>query len=263
MTLQTLLDHENTWPTRMGKAFLCERVVMRGKDLHHELGSWDWFKMYCFSITGRAFTDNQLKLLNWIWLATSYPDPSIWPNHVAALVGTARSTSSMALVAGLAVSEASIYGRRPDRKAQDFFYRAGAAVDQGMTVEAFVDEEIRQKKTIYGYGRPLARMDERIPHTLKLVAELGLDQGRHLAIALQVYHYLKSTKGLSMNIAAINAALSADLGLSSEEHQLFLTLCFVAGRPPCYIDARDRPAGAFFPLRCDGIVYDGAPRRAW
>ena len=103
MTLQTLLDHENTWPTRMGKAFLCERVVMRGKDLHHELGSWDWFKMYCFSITGREFTDNQLKLLNWIWLATSYPDPSIWPNHVAALVGTARSTSSMALVAGLAV----------------------------------------------------------------------------------------------------------------------------------------------------------------
>ena len=71
MTLQTLLDHENTWPTRMGKAFLCEWVVMRGKDLHHELGSWDWFKMYCFSITGREFTDNQLKLLNWIWLATS------------------------------------------------------------------------------------------------------------------------------------------------------------------------------------------------
>ena len=59
-------------------------------------------------------------------------------------------------------------------------------------------------------------------------------------------------------------ALSADLGLSPEEHQLFLTLVFVAGMPPCYIDARDRPEGAFFPLRCDGIVYEGtAPRRRW
>lgn len=133
-----------------------------------------------------------------------------------------------------------------------------------MTIEAFVDEEIRQRKTLYGYGRPLARIDERIPHTLKLLAELGLDQGRHLRIALRVYHYLKTTKGLSMNIAAINAALSADLGLSPEEHQMFLTLVFVAGMPPCYIDARDRPEGAFFPLRCDGIVYEGtAPRRRW
>lgn len=263
MSLQHLLDHENHWPTRMGKAFLCERVVMRGKDLHHDLGDWDWFRMFCFSITGREFTEPQLRLLNWIWLATSYPDPSIWPNHVAALAGTVRSTCSLSMVAGLAVSEASIYGRRPDRKAQNFFYRAAAAEDTGLTIEAFVDEEIRRNKTIYGYGRPLARIDERIPHTLKRVAELGLDQGRHLKIALRVYHYLKSTKGLSMNIAAINAALSADLGLGSEEHQMFLTLCFVAGMPPCYIDARDRPEGAFFPLRCEGIVYEGVPRRAW
>lgn len=263
MTVQTLLDHENQWRTSMGKAFLCERVVMRGKDLHNQLGSWDWFKMYCYSITGREFSDAQLKLMNFIWLATSYPDPSIWPNHVAAMVGTTRSTSSMALVAGLAVSEASIYGRRPDRKALDFFYQAGAAVDAGMTVEAFVDSQLAQKKTLYGFGRPLAGIDERIPHTLKLVADLGLDKGKHLNICLRVYKHLKATKGLSMNIAAINASLMADVGLKPEEHQLFLTLCFVAGMPPCYIDARDKPAGAFFPVRCEQIVYDGAPRRSW
>lgn len=263
MSLQTLFDHADKLHTRMGKAFLGERVVYRGRDLHHDLGDWDWFRLYMFSITERAFTENQLKLLNYIWVATSYPDPGIWPNHVAALVGAARGTASLGLMAGLAVSEATIYGCRPNRKAIDFFYRAGVAVDSGMTVESFVDLQLQQGRTLYGYGRPLATIDERIPHTLKKVAELGLADGKYLGIALKVYAHLKATKGLSMNIAAVDAALCADLGLSPEEYHLFLTPCFIAGMTPCYLDARNKPEGAFFPMRCTQISYNGSPRRSW
>ncbi|WP_250654825.1 hypothetical protein [Alkalimarinus coralli] len=263
MTIEDLALSENKLVTSMGKAYLCDRVVMRGKDLHNELGQLDWFSLYFFSITGRMLKESELKLLNFFWVGTSYPDSSIWPNHISALAGSSRSTSSLSLMAGMAVSEASIYGRRPERKALDFFYRAGKAVDNGVSVEDFVDEQIKQKKTIYGYGRPLARIDERVPHTLKLVEELGLDKGKHLAIALKVYHYLNDTKGLSMNIAAIDAALGADLGLSPEEYQLFMSPCFIAGMVPCYQDTRDRAEGSFFPVRCEKIIYSGHPIRKW
>jgi citrate synthase len=263
MSHKHLLAAENRLVTALGKAFLCERVVMRGRDLHHDLGEKDWFSLYLFSITGREFTEPQLKMLNFLWVATSYPEPSIWPNHVAALAGSVRSTASLALMAGLSISEASIYGRRPERRALDFFYRLGVAVEDGVALEAFVELELKRHKIIYGYGRPLARTDERIPHTLKRAEALGFAEGRHLKLALAVYRYLHGSKGLSMNIAAIYSALMADLGFSPEENQLFMSPSFVAGMVPCYIDARDRPEGSFFPVRCDSLLYDGCPQRPW
>lgn len=263
MNVDELLIRESLLKTKMGKAFLCDRVVFRGKDLHNELGSSDWFSLYFFSITGRHLGDKELKLFNYFWVSTSYPDPSIWPNHVSSLVGSVRSTPSLSLMAGLSISEASIYGRRPERKAIDFFYRAAKSLEDGNTVESFVDEQLSLKKTIFGYGRPLAKIDERVPHTLKLVEDLKLDNGKHLAIALEVYRYLNETKGLSMNIAAIDAALAADAGLSPEEYQLFMSPCFIAGMVPCYLDAKDKPEGSFFPIRCSNIVGRKKIKRKW
>lgn len=254
---------QQPWSTRIGKAFLSERTVLRGKDLHHELGDWDWFKVYLYGITGRELPDNAIAMLSYFWIASSYADPSIWPNHVAALGGSVRSTASLACMAGLAISEASIYGRRPEKRALDFFYRAAEARAAGDSLEVIVEREIASQKTIYGYGRPLAKLDERIPHTLHKARELDLDRGAHLQLAKEVYHYLKDSRGLSMNISAINTAIVADIGLTPEEYQLFLTPCFITGIAPCYIDARDRPEGAFFPLPCSSIAYQGRPKRSW
>ena len=256
-------SYENQWVTGIGKAFLCERTVLRGKDLHNELGDWDWFAVYLYGITGREFSDSQVKMLSYFWVASSYADPSIWPNHVAALGGTSRSTASLSSMAGLAISEASIYGRRPEKRALDFFYRAVKALDSGQTLDVVVEREISERNTVYGYGRPLAKLDERIPYTLHKAKTLGLDKGRYLGVAIDIYHYLKEKKGLSINISAINTAIVADIGLSPEEYQLFLTPCFITGIEPCYIDARDKPEGSFFPLRCSSIKHDGKPRRSW
>jgi len=263
MSIKDLLDGEDRLSTTMGKAFLCERAVMRGKDIHSELGHLDWFRMNLFSITGREFSAEQVRLLNYFWVATSYPDPSIWPNHVASLAGSVRSTVSLSMIAGMAISEASIYGRRPERRALDFFYRASASVDNGNSLEMIISQELESRGIIYGYGRPLAKIDERIPHTLKLVEELGLDNGKHFRMALDIYKHLKSRLGLSMNIAAVNTSLVADIGLTVEEYQQFLTPCFVTGMAPCYIEARDKPEGGFFPVRCESIVSDNPKRRQW
>jgi len=92
MSNKALLASEGHLVTNVGKAFLSERVVMRGRDLHRDLGNMSWFALHLYGITGRDFTDNELKLLNYLWVSTSYPDPSIWPNNTAALAGSARAT---------------------------------------------------------------------------------------------------------------------------------------------------------------------------
>ncbi len=263
MSHKRLLETEKRWVTRKGKAFLSERVVVHGKDLHKELGDYQWIHLYLYAILGRDPGENVAKLFNAYWISSSYPDASIWPNHVAALAGTVRSTASLSLMAGLSISEASIYGRRPEVRALDFFYRAADYLDNGGTLSDFVQKEKSAGRTLYGYGRPLASTDERIPYMLAKAKEFGLDGGRHLQIALDVHRYLNEKYGYSMNVAAVHAGLAADVGLTCQEYQLFLSPGFVTGMAPCYQDARDRPEGSFFPVRCSNVVYHGPAKRAW
>lgn len=263
MSHRRLLETESHWKTKRGKAYLTERVVMHGRDLHKQLGDYEWLHLYLFSVLGRDPGEDVYRLLNYFYVATSFPDASIWPNHVTALGGTARTTPSMALMAGMSISEASIFGRRPEVRALDFFYRAGRWCDEGGSLSEFVEQEKSKGRILYGYGRPLARNDERIPHALEKARELGFAEGRYLNMALDVYDYLNSKYGYSMNIGAIYSSLAADVGLSCQEYQLFMTPIFLAGMVPCYLDAYDKPEGAFFPMRCSSIVYNGPAKRDW
>jgi hypothetical protein len=263
MNHERLCETESHLVTRIGKAFLTERVVMHGKDLHHELDHLEWLHLYLFAILGRDPGKDVANMLNCYWVGSSYPDPSIWPNHVAALAGSVRTTPSLGMMAGLSISEASIYGRRPEVRALDFFYRVGKWCEEGGKVEEFVDNEKALGRILFGYGRPLAKTDERIAFTLEKAKEYGFSDGRHLKIAFEVFEHVNSVYGYSMNVAAVHAALAADMGFSCEEYQLLLSPGFVTGMAPCFKDAKARPEGSFFPIRCASIVYHGVDKRNW
>ena len=263
MSQQIKLNHEDTIITRMGKGFLGERVVYRGKDLHHQLKNSQWIELFAYGITGQEFTENELKLLNFIWVSTSYPDKAIWPNHITALAASSRSTASLALSIGITVFEASIYGGKPLKVGIDFFQRAAHAQKQGISISDFAAKELLKHKVIYGYGRPLASSDERIPHVVNFAHELGFSSGEHIKIALELAQHLKKSKGLSMNVAALYCALCADLGFTPEEFHLFTTPLVLAGMPPCYIEAKENPEGSFLPIRCDRVTYTGTAKREW
>lgn len=130
-------------------------------------------------------------------------------------------------------------------------------------LEDFVDHEKSLGRILYGYGRPLATTDERIAFTLDKAKEYGFSEGRYLKMAFSVYEHLNTTYGYSMNVAAVHAALAADMGFSCEEYQLILTPCFVAGMAPCFRDTKSRREGSFFPIRCESIVYHGREKRDW
>src|SRR5919106_230924 len=83
---EQLFESEDHWVTSMGAWFPGERVVLRGKDLFHDLKDLSWMALLLFGITGRIPDERQVRLFEGIWaLSTSFPEPRLWNNRVAAL----------------------------------------------------------------------------------------------------------------------------------------------------------------------------------
>jgi len=261
---QMLEEHVGELVTSMGAFFPGERVVFRGYDLHTSLKNMNWFELYLFGITGRRFTPEQVIVIQGLWCYTSYPEPRIWNNRVAALAGTTRSTGVLGIAAALAVSEARIYGGIAEHLASEFLNRIKIAVDSGGNLGELVSAELKKKRGIAGYGRPIISADERIAPMMALVSEHGLDSGPHIKLAFKVENILLEKRlRLRMNYAALAAALCADMGMSPREFYFAGMTAFLAGMPPCYLDAADKPEGQLFPLPCRMLTYEGVPHRRW
>jgi hypothetical protein len=259
-----LEHHAGRLRTRMGGAFVGQRAVFRGHDLHADLADMDWLALYVFGITGQRYTPAQIKVLHAIWVYTSYPDARIWNNRVAALAGSARSTGNLGIAAALAVSEAEIYGRGIDIRAASFIQRARQVLASGASLDDCVREELKRHRAIAGYGRPIAAGDERLPPMMRLIEQLGLADGPHLVAARAVEQHLQAGRWrLRMNYAAVAAALTADMGFTPRQHYQFTFPAFLAGMQPCYIEASEQPAGTLLPLSCDNVAYEGPAPRRW
>lgn len=263
---QTLLDYEDHWVTDMGAWFVGERVVFRGQDLFHELKDTSWMALLVYGITGRMPDEKLTKFIERTWVLTSsYPEPRIWNNRIAALAGTTRSTAALAIGAATAISEAIIYGGRSGIRMIDFFFRTKEKVDDGADLTELVRAEMKQYRGIFGYGRPIIGQDERIEPLMSLVKELGFSEGPYLKLAFAIERIaLKERWDISLNVGGVTMALAADLGFSRREIYQIGILCFFGGMSPCYLDAYTKPEGSFFPLRCDRIQYAGKKsRRVW
>jgi len=253
-----LKEFEDNWVTDMGAWFPEGRVVLRGKDVLSELNNCRWMEYHVFAITGKE-SSRLARLIEGIWsISTSFPDPRLWNNRVSALAGTARSTGVLAIAAGVAVSEATIYGLRPIKGAIDFLYRVDRKREQGSSIEELVKAELRRYRAVYGYGRPLVRSDERVAPLMNFAKSLGAGNGKYIKLAFEIEDYLKNSRlKYQMNIAAVAAGLLADEGVLPQEEYYYAALSFVSGMFPCYIDALSKPEGAFFPLRTDRLEFKG------
>ena len=261
---ELLAEYEDNWVTAMGAWFPEGRVVLRGKDVLSDLGHRPWMEYLVYAITGRESSE-LARLIEGIWaLSSSYPDPRIWNNRVAALAGTSRSTCALAVACGVAVSEATLYGLRISRGALDFFFRADTKLRQGQTLEAIIQAELKQYRALYGYGRPLVDTDERIEPLMRFAKTLGQHDGHYVRLAFSIDDYFRNSRyKYRMNVSALAAAIGADQNLTPDEFYRLATLSFVAGMFPCYIDTREQPEGAFFPLRTSRVHYAGAETRRW
>lgn len=261
-----LLRYEDHWQTAMGGAVLGQdRVVARGKDLFSELDNFSWQQFLLFMITGREFDDKLVEFLERLLaICINYPDPRIWNNRVAALAGTAGSTATLAASAGMAASEAKIFGGQSNLSASQFIHAALIRVQAGEDLEQVVLAELKKNRAISGYGRPVTKKDERIAHAQRVMLEYDIEDGAHTQLAYQVERILMTGRWrYQMNINGLMAAVTADFGISAEEYYLWLVNGYSAGIIACFIDADNKRAGALFPLRCERINYTGAGDRVW
>lgn len=260
-----LIDSEENWQTAMGASFPGERVVARGKDLFTEFSDYSWHKYLLYMITGREFADNEVELLDKFWMLTiSYPDPRIWNNRIAGLAGTVRSTAALGVGAAYAVSEAKIYGGQANLAAIDFILEANQRVKSGESLSDIVKQELKARRMVAGYGRPIISVDERILPIQKLMEQTGYDKGEHVKLSYEVEDMLMNGRWrMQMNITGLFAAVGADMGFSVQEYYLWLTNGFTAGIVACYTDAISKKEGTLFPLRCERVNYSGSDQRDW
>ncbi|QMU61206.1 MAG: hypothetical protein GKR92_05625 [Gammaproteobacteria bacterium] len=265
MSNDDLFKFEHRWETTMGLVFPGERVVFRDKDLFTEFSNKSWMELLLYGVTGREFSKKQIQLFDSIWtICTSYPDPRIWNNRVSSLAGTARSTACLAVGASSAMSEALLYGRRPDIRAIDFFYRAQEQIENNKELSEIVLSELKNFRAIFGYARPIVKEDERIKPLVELAHKLGLANGKYLKLVFDVEKILSEGRWRKKaNIAAVAAGLAADQGLTPREYYNYLLVSFSIGFTTCFIDAAEKPENMFFPFRCNRIKYEGSSIREW
>ncbi len=265
MNNKTLLDYEDRWITSMGGSVPGENVKLRGKDLLNDFQSNSWMQILLFGITGRMYGKKECELFEAIWsISTSYPEPRVWNNRVSSLAATVRTTGNLGIAAGIAVSEAEVYGQGPMVWVMSFLLRAHEKYTKGNTLDDVIKSELNNYNRIYGFGRPIANDDERIIPLMETARKLGFSDGKYTQLLLEIKDKLKhGPRKLEMNIAALDAALCADQGFSIREFYYFMSLCFSAGIIFCNIDGHDKDEGTFFPFRCNRIAYDGTGIREW
>lgn len=262
---ERLLAYEDNWITSMGGCVLGERAIFRGRDIFSEFKNISWVEHQYFCITGEIPSKAASKFLNGLFvMCFNYPDPRIWCNRIAALGATTSSTAILSVTAASSSTEAEIYGGPTGIRAMDFFFRAKNEVGDSLSLNEFIELELKKNRGIFGYGRPLSSIDERVEPAYKLLKELGLHDRDYIKLAFAVNEILEDSRfKLRINIAGVFAAFCADEGLKQEDIYYLTTVCFSTGMLACYLDTIKKPVGALFPIRCNRINYEGVPIRNW
>lgn len=225
-----------------GIAVLGSRVIVHGRDLHHDCDGLSFVQYYLFCATARLFGPSVSRALERLWIGTGYPDARIWCNRIAGYMGSARVDPGLAISASLAATNSIGYGFVAMRLAYEVQASIPESVEQR---RVWLDEQLSRRRVLSGYGRPVHGHDERIAAALHVLADEGLRAGPALKRAFWLHDELGRLKGIEMNISALWAAFAIDVGLSKPEYDAFMLLMFAPGYIAVYTDQRSRPAFGF------------------
>ncbi len=254
---------EDNWPTDKGAWFPGESVFYRQKSLFKDFGDSSWMALLLYGIKDEMPTPEKAKMVEKIWsLSSSFPDPRLWNNRVAALSGSARSTGSLAVAAATGVTEATIYGSRPVFLGAEFLREMSDRSAKGEMLEELVIARLKKDRHLPGFGRPIISKDERIGPLLQEAEALGFGSGRFVELVKSIEEILRKKRyKIKSNVAIYCAALFSDLGYNPRQSYMIAVLAFSAGIVPCYLDAVEKPEGVLFPIPCQAIDYSGFEKR--
>lgn len=266
------------WHTATGNWFPGERIVLNGENVLSSMKGKSWMEIILLAITGQVPDPKTAAYLDAILaLSGCIPDPRLWNNRIAALGGTVRSTPALAMSAGMAASDAVIFGFQPMMGAHHLFADVIRQLDSGKNLKDVLSQRLamahqgrpgtgknREIALLAGYGRPVAKGDERIPAIMEVVRQYGHDHGQAVTLAFAIEQHLEQ-QGLAfrLNSGGLIAAICADLGMTALQLYYYVSHCFYVSLAACNADALHHKIGSFFPLRCTQVMYEGPPERKW
>ncbi|MBI4619450.1 MAG: hypothetical protein HY739_04725 [Desulfobacterales bacterium] len=255
---------KTAWP--VGEEFVRGKredfLFMGYKQIEELTGKATLMESVILAVIGRLPTNEESRLLNAMIVVNDYGTPSLWYNRVARFAGSMRVRIGTALIAGLAVAQAKVFGAHPTFLAAEFLQNSLRQMKESdKTAEEIIDEYLRDKKMIYGFGRPVVNVDERVPIILKIHEELGFPKGEHLELALEMEKILNERKGIIMNYATLHSAILSDLGFTPIQIESVSTVFFIPALLACATEGLEREPAEFIPMACDDIDYQGPPER--
>lgn len=273
MTTETPLNDTALWDglrgiirSRIGGWRVGQDILIHGRGLLSELlGEISYMQLLMLNVTGRL---PERRVADWVegtFMCLSWPDARIWCNQIATYAGTLRASPVAAVSAGLLASESRLYGPGTALAATGFIVEALEAHRAGHSPVEIVAGFRRRHRTraVPGFGRPVARGDERVVAMKRLAQKSGFDVGPHLALADAVEAVLRDEAGESMNLAGYLAAVLSDLGYSAEESHTLYAICVQGGLLACYREAVTGAPDTFMPMRVDDVRYTGPAPRRW
>lgn len=273
MTTETPLNDTTLWDglrgiirSRIGGWRVGQDILIHGRGLLSELvGEVSYVQLLVLNVTGRL---PEGRLADWVegtFMCLSWPDARIWCNQIATYAGTLRASPVAAVSAGLLASESRLYGPGTALASTGFIVEALQSRQAGQTPAEIVAGFRRRHRTraVPGFGRPVARGDERVVAMKRFARQLGFAVGPHLALADAVESVLRDEAGESMNLAGYITAFLADLGYSAEEIHAIYAICVQGGLLACYREAVTGAPDTFMPMRVDDVRYTGPAPRRW
>lgn len=239
--------------------------MLHGYHLQQDLvQNASWMQCMLLSVTGKLYPQNVASFVEALFVVTGYPDPRLWCNRVAALAGSSQCTAAASIATSISSAEGVVYGGQAIYKAAVFLHKAHVHLYENgeNDLKLFLDDALSRKKTIFGFGRPLTRVEERIPPIREKAISLNLCEGNHCLIANEIESCLQAqSKQIILNYGGYVAAWLLDLGFTSVQIYHIQTLLFYNGIIPCYIEAFENEPGTFLPIACEDILYEGLQER--
>ncbi|MBI4953408.1 MAG: hypothetical protein HY908_15365 [Myxococcales bacterium] len=250
-------------PTRVARTgwgehgFMGHRLFADLAGVEHASG------LLAIALTGRRLAADDQAVLDDVAVACTLADPRIWPAKVARIVsGYGRALPGFA--AGYLCLEGALIGPWMAGAAAAWLARLAARPELAADDEALaraLDEEIRERRTLAGFGVPFRPADERVAALDRLLAARGRATARHWSFFARARRLLTARRRLEANISCAIAAAGLDLGFAVEE------VAALAGALAQYtffsnaFEAAREPAPALQTLDPAYVVYVGPAER--
>jgi citrate synthase len=223
---------------------------IRGKLLfRHILGRRTFFQVAAWSIAGIQLTALDARLLEQLGVNTQLLDPHIWPLAVARRIASQGGPLARSLIGGVAALFTSNITIEPVAAFMRFLDEVESGLERGGSVESFVATQLRRRRTIAGFGRPVLGPDERVPHALRLAKRHRRGAGKSVLLAQAVEGELRKSKGLAINSAGLQGAIMRDMGFTPDAASAVCALYFLVPLLAQHAFVVERSAGKRRPGR--------------